>query len=361
MTIRKIIELIDISKSELGKGRFQTRIEDYKSTMDNNPSNIVLLKEILDKTIDDLLELKGTDIPKTLDKILVGKINPFELEKYLKKMFEILNKNYSDYSTLYNEMNSIFSEMITDLTSNLEEIEKIRKIILPFEEKDLSDFQGDENAIFALIFTNEKSINNLKAFSYELKSWDKCLFLYQQVISDETPKAFKILEVEQGSIEVIINLLLEVAEKLLDVFTAGMGAYGAYLSYKTIVKENLSKTFNGNEELLELEDKREELMLKNVKDAVRRELKKQAKKDKKEAQEKKIEEITRLLTEHIIKGNTVKLISAPEDEREVINKENERKKLFSQSQKDYKKLDKATKQFLLDKFTKGLPEDDYRL
>ncbi|NHM08341.1 hypothetical protein G4D82_14020 [Flavobacterium sp. CYK-4] len=359
MTIRKIIELIDILKSELGKGKLQTRIQDYKSTIDNNSSNILLLKEIVDKTIDDLLELKNNDVPNALNKILVGKITPFDIEKHKKKLFEILKKNHSDYSIIYNELNTVLTEMIADLNSNLEEIEKIRKIILPFEERDLSEFQGDENAIFALIFKNEKSIDNLKAFSYELKNWDKCLFLYQQVVTDETPKAFEIIEVEQGSIEVIINLSFEVAEKLLDVFTAGMSSYSAYLAYKTIVKENLSKTFNGNSELLELEEKREKLMLQNVKETVRKELKKQAKKDKKEAQEKKIEEITRLLTEHIIKGNTVKLLSAPEEKEEVFDKENERKTLYNKSLEDYKKLDKATKLFLLENFIKDLPEDDY--
>src|SRR5574343_79672 len=360
MTVRKIIEIIDFAKSKLGKGEFLTKMQDYQSTIENNSSNIVLLKELLDKSIDDLIELKNEDIPNLLSKILVGNTNPFALDNHKKKLFGILNKNHTDYSILYNEMENLFTEMIQDLTKNLEELEKIRKTILPFQEKDFSELQSNDNSIFAIIFTNEKSIGNIKSLSYELKNWDKCLFLFQLIVSDKTPSAFEIIEVEQGSIEVIINLAYEISEKLLDVFNTGLETYTAYLAYKTLVKDNITKTFNGNEELIELEEKREKLMLKNVKDAVKKELKKKAKKEKEEALEKKIEEVTRLLTEHIVKGNTVKLLSAPEnDENEAMKKEKDRAILHNKSQIDYKKLDKESKLFLIEHFTKSPPEEDY--
>lgn len=360
MTIRKIIEIIDFVKSKLGKGELQTKLQDYQSTIENNSSNIILLKELLDKSIDDLIELKNEDISNLLNKILVGTTKPFALDNYIKKLFGILNKNHTDYSIIYNEMENLFGEMIQDLTRNLEELEKIRKTILPFQEKDFSELQSTDNSIFAIIFTNEKSIGNIKSLSYELKNWNRCLFLFQLIVSKKTPSSFEIIEVEQGSIEVIINLAYEISDKLLDVFKTGLETYTAYLAYKTLVKDNITKTFNGNEELIELEEKREKLMLQNVKEAVKKELKKKAKKDKEEALEKKIDEVTRLLTEHIIKGNTVKLLSAPEkEEDEVMKKEKERAILYKKSQIDYKKLDKETKLFLIEHFTKSLPIEDY--
>lgn len=360
MTVRKIIEIIDFVKSHLGKGELQTKLQDYLSTIENNSSNIVLLKELLDKSIDDLIVLKNEDIPSQLGKILVGNISPIEIENYRKKLFVLLNKNHSDYSILYNEMYDLFTEMIKDLTKNLDELEKLKKTILPFQEKDFSELQKNDNSIFAIIFLNEKSIGNIKSLSYELKNWDKCLFLFQLIVSDETPSAFEIIEVEQGSIEVIINLAYEISDKLLDVYNAGLATYTAYLAYKTYVKDNITKTFNGNEELIELEEKREKLLLQNVREAVKKELKKKAKKEKAEALEKKIEEVTRLLTEHIIKGNTVKLLSAPEKEEDkVMKKEKERAILQNKSQIDYRKLDKESKQFLIEHFTKSPPEEDY--
>jgi hypothetical protein len=196
--------------------------------------------------------------------------------------------------------------------------------------------------------------------SFELKNWDKGLFIYQQIISEETPKPFEIIEIDQGSIEVVLNLLFDVSEKLLDLFKTGFEVYGSYLAYKTIVKDTLLKSFRGNEKLISAEEEREKLLLENVRIAVREELKKQAKKIKKqEAIEKKIDEVTKLVTEHIIKGNSVKLLSAPEDKEEIFEKEEEKELYFIKSKADYKKLDEATKQILISEFTTQPQVDNY--
>jgi hypothetical protein len=360
MTVRKIIELIELVKNKIGNENYISKLQDYQSTIQNNSSNIVLLKELLEKSIFDIEDLMEESVPELLNKLLVGKIVPFEFEKYHKQLIGLMEKNHSDYSTLYNELTSIFSQMIEKITQNLTEIENIKKVINPFQTKDFEELQAEDNAIFAIIFNNENSFNNLKSLSFELKNWDRGLFLYQQIISDETPKAFEIIEVEQGSVEVVINLVFDVAEKLVDLFKTGLETYGAYLAYKTLIHEKLFDTFKGNKELILLEEKREKLLLENVKKSVKEEIKKQIKKGKKqEAIDKKIDEVTRLITDHIIKGNTVKLLSAPEEKEEIIEKEKEKEKLFIKSKIDYKKLDAITKQLLLEEFTTLPPEENY--
>ncbi len=360
MTVRKIIELIELVKIKIGKESYLSKLQDYQTTIQNNSSNIVLLKEILDKSIFDIEILIEDLVPELLEKILVGKIVPFEFEKFHKKLVDLKVKNHSDYSILYNDLTTILAQMLLDINANIVEIDKTRQVIEPFKTKDFSDLQEDDNAIFALIFNNENSFNNLKSLSFELKNWDKGLFLYQQIISDETPKAFEIIEVEQGSVEVILNLLFDVAEKLVDLFKTGLETYGAYLAYKTLIHEKLFDTFKGNKELILLEEKREKLLLENVRKSVKEEIKKQVKKGKKqEALDKKIDEVTKLITDHIIKGNTVKLLSAPEEKEEVIEKEKEKEKLYIKSKIDYKKLDTITKQLLLNEFTTLPPEENY--
>jgi hypothetical protein len=360
MTVRKIIELIELVKIKIGKESYLSKLQDYQTTIQNNSSNIVLLKEILDKSIFDIEILIEDLVPELLEKILVGKIVPFEFEKFHKKLVDLKVKNHSDYSILYNDLTTILAQMLLDINANIVEIDKTRQVIEPFKTKDFSDLQEGDNAIFALIFNNENSFNNLKSLSFELKNWDKGLFLYQQITSDETPKAFEIIEVEQGSVEVILNLLFEVAEKLVDLFKTGLETYGAYLAYKTLIHEKLFDTFKGNKELILLEEKREKLLLENVRKSVKEEIKKQVKKGKKqEALDKKIDEVTKLITDHIIKGNTVKLLSAPEEKEEVIEKEKEKEKLYIKSKIDYKKLDTITKQLLLNEFTTLPPEENY--
>ncbi|MBF4505921.1 hypothetical protein IRZ83_04515 [Flavobacterium sp. JLP] len=361
MTVRKIIELIDFIELIIGKENFSSLLQDYIVTIENNTSNLVLLKEITDKTISDYQILIENDIPDLLDKVLVNKIIPFTKDNFLLQLIDLKKINYSEPSTYYNVLNPILINLQARINENITELNKIKTIIQPFLSKDYSEIQNEKNAIFAIIFNEESTYNNLKLLSYELKNWDRCLHIYQQIVSDETPKAFEIIEVDQGSIEVVINLVFEVGAKLLELFKTGFEVYGAYLAYKTIIHENLVKTFNGNQALMKMEEEREKLMLGNIREVVRKELKTQAKKGKKhEALEKKIEEVTKLVTEHIIKGNSVKLLSAPKDkEEEIFPKENEKQKIFMANKINYNKLEESDKQLLLKEYTTTPPDESY--
>ena len=352
MTVRKIIELIDFIKTKIGKDNYLTSLQDCIVTIQNNSNNLVLLKELTDKAILDYQKLEADEIPELLERVLVNTEKPFTHDKFLTQLTELRDKNFPDPGSQYSILNSILTQIQARVNSNIAELDKISATVNPFLSKDYSELQTDENAIFAIIFNNEKSYNSLKLLSFELKNWDRGLFIYQQIISEETPKPFEIIEIDQGSIEVVLNLLFDVGEKLLDLFKTGLEVYAAYLAYKTVVHDNLVKSYRGNEQLIKSEEEREKLLLENVRFAVREELKKQAKKVKKqEALEKKIEEVTKLVTEHIIKGNSVKLLSAPEEKEEIFEKEEEKEIYYVKSKIDYKKLDEKTKQLLITEFT----------
>ena len=72
MTVRKILELIDLVKEQIGVENYLTKLQDYQTTIQNNSSNIVLLKEILEKI----------DVSKTTPTITLGsyvKVNTMQL------------------------------------------------------------------------------------------------------------------------------------------------------------------------------------------------------------------------------------------------------------------------------------------
>ena len=360
MTVRKIIELIDFIKSRIGKDSYSQSLQDYIVTIQGNNSNLVLLKEITDKSIADYRGLVEEQIPEMLNRVLIGGAEPFTSEDYLAQLETLKAQNFPDSGNQYSNLNAILTTLQANVNENIVKLEALRSTIIPFLSKDYRELQEADNAIFAIIFNNDKSFNNLKSLSFELKNWDRGLFVYQQLISEETPKAFEIVEVDQGSIEVVLNLLYTVGEHLLELFRAGFEVYGAYLTYKIIVHDSLLKTYSGNEKLLKLEDEREKLMLENVRLAIRAEIKKQSKKIKKhEAFEKKIDVVTKLVTDHIIKGNSVKLLSAPEEKEIIKEKEKEKEKVFIQNNINYKKLDPSTKQLLIDEFTTKPQEEDY--
>lgn len=365
MTVRKIIERIDFVKAFLGNQQFLGRIQDYLVTIQNNTNNLVLLKDITNRAIADFEEINESEVPEFMEKILVGKERPFTDTNLYQQLIDLKNQNYPEHSSQYSTLNNILTQIQSRVNKNIAELDKIRTTLVPFLEKDYSKYQKENNAIISIVFNNEISFNSLKNLSFELKNWDRGLFLYQQIISDETPQAFEIIEVDEGSIEVIISILLEVGEQLLDLLKTGIEVYAAYLAYKTVVHDRLIKSFKGNPELLKSEEVREKLLLENIRIAVKNELKKQAKITKKakghEALEKKIDVVTKLITEHVIKGNSIKLISAPQDMEEIKVIEKEKEEYFIQSRADYKKLDDSSKQLLLAEFITPPPEENYEV
>ena len=61
-----------------------------------------------------------------------------------------------------------------------------------------------------------------------------------------------------------------------------------------------------------------------------------------------------------IKGNSVKLLSAPEEKEEaVFAKEDEKQQLFVTNKINYLKLDEAAKQLLIKEYTTSPPEENY--
>lgn len=360
MTVRKIIELIDFLQSIIGQKFYSTTLQDYIVTIQNSPGNIVLLKEINDKAIHDYEKLVSLEIPEYLEKVLVNAEKPFTKDNYYNHLIDLKSKNHTDPNTLYNALNSYLTSIQSRVGQNIAELDRISQTVRPFLSKDYSIIQKDNNAIFAIVFSNENSYNNLKLLSFELKNWNRALFIYQQIVSEESPQSFEIIEIDQGSIEIVLNLLFEVGANLLELFKTGLEVYAAYLAYKTVIHEKLVPSYKGNEQLINLEKEREKLLLDNVRIAVKEELKKQSKKTKKqEALEKKIDEVAKLVTEHIIKGNSVKLLSAPIDKEGINDIEEEKELIYTKSKIDYKNLDEATKQQLIQQFTSQPPEENY--
>jgi small nuclear ribonucleoprotein (snRNP)-like protein len=352
MTIRKINEIINYLLYVLNEG-FVQKLQDYLVTIQNNSSNLVLTKEITDRLISDLEAIMQTDIPTNMDKILYSSVSkPFTDRKHYDELIELKEANYSDYSTQYSSLVNIITRIDSDVKQNLIDIENLKTVFKPFLDKDYSELQGENNAIFSVVLNNIQSYRNLKLLNKELNKWDQGLMIYQQILSSDTPRSLEIVEVSEGSIEILLNLDADTVTSLIDLFKTGLEAFGAYLTYKEI-KNKLTKPFQDNKKLMKGEEGQEKLLLENVEEAIVTKLKQQAEASKQEnieALDKKIDIVVKLLTDQIVKGNNIKLISAPEEKPEIENLEEEKEQIFVNSQKVFKKLDETSKQKLLDQY-----------
>jgi len=126
----------------------------------------------------------------------------------------------------------------------------------------------------------------------------------------------------------------------------------------------------GNKKLIKMEQERETLMLDNIKDSIKEKaleqhqekLSQRLKVDKVGAA-KKANEVSSVLTDHIVKGNELKLLTPPiseseEDEENEKDISTELREETSIVRKRYKKLNTKEKQLLLDKYTIKDDEED---
>ncbi len=357
MTIRKVLDFINYIKVEIIDNGIKEQLQDNWTTIQNGRQNLVLMKELTDKTSSILETLKESEINNKLKTVLVSSpsIIPFTSKNYDQQFERVRSQEIADVSVYFAEVTPIFTNLISDLTQNLLEVDKIEEIFRPFLEKDYSELQTDTNSLVSLVFADEKTTSSLKNITKELQKWNTGLHIYHQLISEESPKDFELVDVDNGSIDFVIHLDFSVAEKLLELIKAGIEVFAAYLLYKTTVAQ-ITLTYRGNEKLLAGEVEREKLLIENVSVAISDEIKRQLKDLKKinkkqiEAQEKKIEEVTNLVKDHVIKGNTIRLLSAPPDKEEMIEEETKVEKRYIENKKQFRQLDENEKQKLLKAF-----------
>jgi hypothetical protein len=161
----------------------------------------------------------------------------------------------------------------------------------------------------------------LKEFTKTLSAWNRVLLIYHQLLKSESPEDIQIVEIQNGSIDFIVNLNVDVALDLVELFKVGFTLFAAYLSYKKMAK-SFFDSFFGNKKLIEHEEEKEKLFLENIRTAIQEEIEKQHKKAKEvdngvddTAVPTKVEQVTALVTSHIVKGNDIKLLAMPESEK----------------------------------------------
>ena len=114
----------------------------------------------------------------------------------------------------------------------------------------------------------------------------------------------------------------------------------------------------GNPKLIKQEKEREKLMLENIKDSISQKALEQHKerikidkKIEKTSLKVKIEEVSSVITDHIIKGNELRLLTPPEPEEEEKDLSEILREETAIVRERYKKLNPKEKQLLLDKYT----------
>ncbi len=330
MNTNTLSEIIDLFNEEIVETGFQRDIQDYINSLPNNQSNIVAMRDIADKVFERLNRIFSGDLPELLARLYTAKIKPFTSTEHHSLLNELITDKEIDQANFFQKLTQFLSTLNSQLQQNIKENTRIKTFIEPYLT-DQKEIQSEaQKAVISILFKDNKTTRYFKEFTKNINSWDRTLPLYHQLLKSSSPEDIEIVNVQNGSIDFLVNIDFDVAINLTEVFKIGFKCFMAYLSYKKMAQPLIDSYF-GNKKLIEGEKEREKELINNIGEAVKNKIEEQhsaaAKADKEidKNGSKKIEQVTNLVASHILKGNDFKLLSLPTGETDEDENNNQSK------------------------------------
>lgn len=365
MNIESLLNKINLFKEFVIESGLKRDLIDYTNAIGQPQNrNLVFMKGLSETLKNYFFQIKNNSIDSELQ-IILKDTKPFTTIAVLDEL-EAINEDPEilpeDYFQKFYDLLERINQLII---SNEDEIKTIETIFKKYIKSDENSVIG-EQALVSLVFKDLQSTGNLKEFSKVLNRWNRTLLIYHTLLKSQSPEEISLVEIQNGSIDVIFNIDFDIAVDLTELVKLGLKVYGAYLLYKSKTAREIIESYAGNIKLIKSENDREILMLDNIKDSIKLKVLEQHK-DKllldknieKSGAEKKADEISRIITDHIVKGNEVKLLNASkanEEDDKIISSELRESTAIVRER--YKELDPKDKQLLIEKYYIKVDENE---
>lgn len=364
MNIESILQKAKLFKELVVDSGFKRDITDYLNSIQQSQNqNIAYLKDLSNKVIDFIDFFEQNNLNRDLDSILKDNQSFFN-SPFKENLIDLRDDAQIDSRGYYGKLQPILSSLNNEITKNDNEINSILVFCSKYTNQ-ISLMQENEKAIVSLIFKDLNSTSTIKGFTKSLNKWNTVLSTYHTILKSNSPTEIDLECIQNGSIDVVLNINVDVALNLTELFKYGMITFGSYMAYKLKLKQEILNIYDDNEELKELEEKKENLMLEHIKEKIKIKIKEQHQEHIKQDKtidttslDKKIDNVSSLITEHIIKGNEFKLLSKIEDKKddngEIIESSEELKKELREATtkvtNGYKELAEDDIKFLVERF-----------
>ncbi|MBO6571297.1 MAG: hypothetical protein JJ958_02525 [Balneola sp.] len=369
MNIESVLSKIRKFEDLVLDSGFKRDVDDYSQSITQTQNqNLVFMKGLSEKLKKELYKFENNSLESDLKSVL-RKQTPFSPLQFLKELEEIDNNKEVNAQEYFNAFNTILNRLKKSIQLNENEIIEVKTVFQKYVTPQ-DNFESEEGqALISLIFSDLKSTKSLKEFSKVLNRWNGTLLIYHSLLKSKAPSEISLYEVQNGSIDVILNIDLDIAIELAEVFKVGLKVYGAYLLYKSKTAKTIIASYLGNEELIEGEKKREELMLNNVYESMKNKVLEQYEvrktKDNKilnEAIPKKADHVAKVIADHIVKGNEVRLLTEIATQEDDGTEKNDITKEIQIESANVRKLtndiDEDDRKLLLEKYTFDEDEDE---
>ncbi|WP_452218920.1 hypothetical protein [Lacinutrix undariae] len=359
MNIQSLLEKINLFEKLVIESGFKRDVTGFKESIapQQNRQNLQLFQDIAKKIQAYLKMIYESDLPESLESVLPTESKrPFTETDHLEKLNEILDDNELETAQYFSKLNRLLNTLQSQIEENNTELNRLKTIFKNYADFEQQEINSEEYAVISLIFKDLKTTKSLKEFSRVLNKWNRTLLIYHQLLKSEAPKDIEIVEVQNGSIDVLVNIDLDIALDLVELIKLGFKVFGGYLLYKTKTKEIIA-TYFGNKVLIAQEKKRENEMLENIHKAIEAKILEQHKIAKKEdngidgtAIKAKVKDVADILSEHIVKGNDIKLLAAPEEYEELEEEAEEIRLTSISNRRALKELPKEDRLKLIEKY-----------
>lgn len=359
MNIESLLNKIKIFRELVIDSGFKRDVTDFKQSIAQAQNqNLVFMKGLSEKVKENLIYFENNSLDSELNSVL-RENEPFTSLETLNELEELDSDNEIAGPQYYQKFNAILNQLQSSIQSNETELNKVKTTFDKYISDDDEYDSEQEQAIMSLIFKDLESTGSLKEFSKVLQRWNRTLLIYYTLLKSESPKEISLVEIQNGSIDVIFNIDFDIAIDLTELIKTGLKVYGAYLLYKSKTAKEIIASYMGNKKLIATEKEREKLMLDNIKDSIKLKALEQHKENlkldsppSKTGATKKADEVAKVITDHIVKGNEVKLLTPPEPEEEdEADISTELRTETATVRESWKKLDEKEKQLLLEKYT----------
>jgi len=219
MNIEILHEYINEFKREIVDSGFKRDIDDYIASLPASQNNIVALRDIAGKILTAIDNLYGGDLPAQLKVLLPKKeIRPFTETPFDEKLRTLVEDKEIQQQAFFSQLNQTLSQIQKHLQQNIAEINAIEQFVAPYISEEIERITEEDSAIISIVFKEVQTISSLKKFTRTLSAWNKILPVYHQLLKSDPPKDIEIVEVQNGSIDFVVNLNIDVALNMVDLF-----------------------------------------------------------------------------------------------------------------------------------------------
>ena len=233
MNIESLISKIKLFDNLIIKSGFRRDVFDYiQSIQQGQNRNLVFMKDLSQKVRTKLIESDNFGLENELI-IVLRDSEPFTKLNTVEELDELDGDTEIVGNAYFSKFNQILNSLLQNIDKNKKELDGVLSIFEKYISNE-SEYESDEEqAIVSLIFKDLKSTGSLKEFSKVLNRWNRMLLVYHSLLTSDSPKEISLIEIQNGSIDVIFNIDFDIAVDLTELLKTGLKVYSAYLLYKS--------------------------------------------------------------------------------------------------------------------------------